>query len=163
MTRKPARGCCATYISGQTAELVIGRNSTDATVCVTLDALTGSDLGDEDIGNWKREYINLGYASGENFAEEGSFSINVRSINTKAYIMINNYYNDISANFNIEKGNKFWQKQYVKGTFNKRYDASLTLTGEGTYVLDVNSGIEANFGLVIQVMLAVLKLLNTLS
>lgn len=125
--------------------LIIG-NNTGKDVDVIIDNLVGSDLSDDLIGDWWTEYIEFGSCFQNVDSENKStFSVEVKSIDTKGHIFFNANDLTVKANFNIEEGNKFWQKQYSKSESNL-HTASLTLTGQGTYVLDEGMDIEDNFG-----------------
>ncbi|MBR4310463.1 MAG: hypothetical protein IKT79_05485, partial [Akkermansia sp.] len=130
------------------AQISFYRNSSNANVVVNLDELVDAvELTDEYIGNWNTHYIGVGGAF--DYDANSTMTLNIASVNTKAYFDLNNTRTNVVANFNIEKGNKFWQKQYSGSTSQSRVGTvSLTLTGEGTYVLTEGNSIRDNFGIV---------------
>ena len=132
------------------ASITFARNCTDADIVIHMDELSdANDLPDTYIGNWNTHFFAIGGDVNYNADSNSTFTLNIDSINTKAYISLNNTHSNIIANFNIEAGNKFWQKQYDDSTSSTPAGtASLTLTGEGTYVLTEGKSIRDNFGIV---------------
>lgn len=132
------------------ASITFARNCTDADIVIHMDELSdANDLPDTYIGNWNTHFFAIGGDVNYNADSNSTFTLNIDSINTKAYISLNNTHSNIIANFNIEAGNKFWQKQYDDSTsLTPAGTASLTLTGEGTYVLTEGKSIRDNFGIV---------------
>ena len=124
------------------ASLSFSGNNAD--IAMNIDELVdGNELPDTSIGNRDTHFFSIGGVEDTN----NTFTVNIGSINTKAFILLDNTYSDIVANFNIEKGNKFWQKQYTGAASpGASGTVSLTLTGEGTYVLTEGAGIRDNFG-----------------